>query len=331
MGSWVGSHAVCTWFPEHGAELIAADDLDAFAALAPAGKIFTCVGSDGPWLLVKYGDASFRASPEVFAKVATPAFALGQRVKAGVAFGEVSHLGWHFRDEAPIYLLSFGGEQASRRYTEAELTAVQAPAPKPPRLILASASPARQQTLLDAGLSPEIVVSKVDEDAFTAPDVIGLVATLAKAKARAVFTGLDSAEDLLVVACDSLLELDGQPMGKPASAAQAVERWRQMRGRTGRLHTGHHVVSQIGGVEDAVAAVATTEVVFANIDDTEISAYVATGEPLRVAGAFTIDGLGGAYVTTVCGDPHNVVGISLPLLRRMFAEVGVPWHTLWQV
>lgn len=198
-----------------------------------------------------------------------------------------------------------------------------------PRLILASASPARRQTLLDAGLAPESIVSQVDEDAFTAANVIGLVATLAKAKARAVFAELGGDDDVLVVACDSLLELDGEPMGKPEDPRQAIERWRRMRGRTAQLHTGHHVISRLGGSEDATSAVATTEVVFANIDDAEIEAYVASGEPLRVAGAFTIDGWGGAYVTTVCGDPHNVVGISLPLLRRMFAEHGVAWHTLW--
>lgn len=196
------------------------------------------------------------------------------------------------------------------------------------RFVLASASPGRRSTLTAAGLRPDVVVSAVDEDAYTASTVVGLVAALAKAKAAAVFATLDDPE-LLVVGCDSMLELDGEPMGKPATPEQAVERWRRMRGRTGWLHSGHHVISRINGVVDATTAVATTEVVFANIDDVEIEAYVASGEPLRVAGAFTIDGLGGAYVTTVCGDPHNVVGISLPLLRRMFAEHGVAWHTLW--
>lgn len=176
-----------------------------------------------------------------------------------------------------------------------------------------------------------MIVSRVDEDAFSAADVVGLVAALAKAKATAVHDLVDDGRDLLVVACDSLLELDGEPMGKPSDADEAIRRWRRMRGRTGRLHTGHHVIGRRGGELDATSAVATTEVVFANIDDAEIEAYVATGEPLRVAGAFTIDGLGGAYVTTLCGDPHNVVGISLPLLRRMFAELGVPWHSLWRL
>ena len=217
--------------------------------------------------------------------------------------------------------------------------------------MLASASPARLETLVRAGLNPRVAVSEVDEDAFTAPTVTGLVALLAKAKAEAVAATLrqaqgsspttqgpsrtlaepDEAGDVLVVGCDSLLELDGRPLGKPASPEEAVQRWQDMRGRTGYLHTGHHVVSRIGGRARTAAAVATTEVTFADLDDAEIEAYVATGEPGLVAGAFTIDGLGGAYVTSVTGDPHNVVGISLPLLRRLFAELGVPWHTLWKL
>ena len=201
-----------------------------------------------------------------------------------------------------------------------------------PDLVLASASPARLETLVRAGLDPRVVVSAVDEDAFTADSVTGLVAVLAKAKAEAVAATLvNHAPDVLVVGCDSLLELDGRPLGKPASPAEAVLRWREMRGRAGYLHTGHHVVARLGGQTRTAAAVATTEVAFADLDDAEIDAYVATGEPGVVAGAFTIDGLGGAYITSVTGDPHNVVGISLPLLRSLFADLGVPWHTLWKV
>ena len=218
-----------------------------------------------------------------------------------------------------------------------------------PTLVLASASPARLETLVRAGLSPRVVVSAVDEDAFTADSVTDLVAVLAQAKAEAVAATLAMPEadwpeepeessplaeifhgrDLLVVGCDSLLELDGRPLGKPASPAEAVERWREMRGRTGHLHTGHHVIARRNGQVGTASGVATTEVEFADLDDTEIDAYVATGEPGLVAGAFTIDGLGGPYVTSVKGDPHNVVGISLPLLRLLFADLGVPWHTLW--
>jgi septum formation protein len=123
-----------------------------------------------------------------------------------------------------------------------------------------------------------------------------------------------------VLGCDSVLDLDGEALGKPADAEQAVERWRRMRGRSGVLRTGHCLVDTRTGRD--CAEVASTTVHFADLSEAEIEAYVATGEPLRVAGAFTIDGLGGPFVDGVEGDPHNVVGLSLPLLRRMLAEVG---------
>ena len=194
--------------------------------------------------------------------------------------------------------------------------------------MLASASPARLETLTRAGLRPQVIVSAVDEDAFTATKVTELVAVLAQAKAEAVAAVLPEDGDVLVVACDSLLDLDGRPLGKPATPEEAIQRWQEMRGRTGHLHTGHHVIGRLDGQTRSVAAVATTEVRFADVTDAEIGAYVATGEPQQVAGAFTIDGLGGAFVTGITGDHHNVVGISLPLLRRLFAELGVGWHTL---
>ena len=195
--------------------------------------------------------------------------------------------------------------------------------------MLASASPARLETLTRAGLRPQVIVSAVDEDAFTATKVTELVAVLAQAKAEAVAAVLPEDGDVLVVACDSLLDLDGRPLGKPATPEEAIQRWQEMRGRTGHLHTGHHVIGRLDGQTRSVAEVATTEVRFADVTDAEIGAYVATGEPQQVAGAFTIDGLGGAFVTGITGDHHNVVGISLPLLRRLFAELGVGWHTLW--
>ena len=124
-----------------------------------------------------------------------------------------------------------------------------------------------------------------------------------------------------------MLELDGEIHGKPADADEAIRRWRAMRGHHGVLHTGHCVIDTATGRE--VARSADTIVRFADLTDDEIDAYVATGEPLRVAGAFTIDGLGGAFVTGIEGDPHTVVGIGLPLLREMFAELGVAWTDLW--
>ncbi len=204
--------------------------------------------------------------------------------------------------------------------------------------MLASASPARLETLRRAGLRPVVVVSDVDEDAFSAPDVIALAGVLARAKAEAVAAQLPrhgsgpapaGASTTLVVGCDSLLELDGRALGKPGSAAAAASRWREMRGRSGHLHTGHHVISVARNQVRSAGAVATTTVEFADLSDAEIEAYAATGEPERVAGAFTIDGLGGAFVTSITGDPHNVVGISLPLLRRLFAGLDVAWPDLW--
>ncbi len=197
------------------------------------------------------------------------------------------------------------------------------------RVVLASASPARLRTLRAAGLAPEVVVSGVDEDAITAESVPALVAALAEAKANAVATGLADEDVVLVIGCDSMLELDGLALGKPHDPAVATARWRSMRGRDAVLHTGHHLVLRRCGVTESRTAVASTTVTFADLDDDEIAAYVATGEPLAVAGAFTIDGLGGAFVTGLTGDPHNVVGISLPLLRRMLADLGLRWTDLW--
>jgi septum formation protein len=194
----------------------------------------------------------------------------------------------------------------------------------PPRLVLASQSPARLATLRAAGVSPEVVVSGVDEDAVTLSDPAELSLELARRKVLAV---ADGQRDAVVVGCDSVLEIDGSAHGKPGSAAEAVERWRRMRGRSGVLHTGHWVVDTRSG--RAVGRGARTTVHFAALSDAEIEAYVGSGEPLHVAGAFTLDGLGGAYVTGIEGDPHNVVGISLPLLRDLLAELGVPWHSLW--
>ena len=196
------------------------------------------------------------------------------------------------------------------------------------RLVLASASPARLRTLRSAGLDPEVVVSGVDEDKITAAGVPELVAALAEAKAGAVAGELAGA-DVLVIGCDSMLELDGRALGKPHDPTEATARWRAMRGRDGVLHTGHHLVLRRGAGTDRRTAVASTTVTFADIDDDEIAVYVATGEPLLVAGAFTIDGLGGPFVSGLTGDPHNVVGISLPLLRRMLADLGLRWTDLW--
>jgi septum formation protein len=188
------------------------------------------------------------------------------------------------------------------------------------RFVLASASPARLSTLRAAGVQPEVIVSGVDEDAIAADSGPDLVQALATAKAQAVAGRLTG--DLLVLGCDSMLEFDGRVVGKPGSVDEAVDRWRQLRGRTGVLHTGHALLELRDGSVRTAAAVASTEVRFAQLSDDEIEAYVGTGEPLKVAGAFTIDGLGGWYVESIVGDHHNVVGLSLPLLRRMLLELG---------
>src|SRR6266508_1941851 len=184
-----------------------------------------------------------------------------------------------------------------------------------PRLVLASASPARLATLRSAGIDPDVIVSGVDESTVTEPAPGRLSLTLAQLKARAV-AARPAASGALVLGCDSVLESD---------AEDAVARWKRMRGRTGVLHTGHCLISPAG----EAAAVADTLVRFADVTDAEIAAYVATGEPLQVAGAFTIDGLGGPFVEGVDGDPGTVVGHSLPLLRRLLGRLGVPITDLW--
>ena len=192
------------------------------------------------------------------------------------------------------------------------------------RLILASASPARLRLLRAAGLDPEVVVSGVDE-ATASDDPTEIALELSQQKANAV---ADVHPDALVLACDSVLEFGGEAYGKPATAADAVARWRQMRGRTGRLLTGHCIVDRTNRCE--VAGIVGTTVHFGQPTDAEIDAYVATGEPLEVAGAFTLDGLSAPFIAGVDGDPGNVIGVSLPLVRDLLLQLGVDITSLWR-
>lgn len=199
------------------------------------------------------------------------------------------------------------------------------------RLYLASTSPARLTTLRAAGVEPVVVPSNVDEDAAVAAagplSPTDMVQLLARLKAEAV-AGSDI--DGFILGCDSAFELDGAVYGKPHTAAVARDRWNLQRGREGQLHSGHWLIDHRGGeLGDAAGAVSSTFVRFADVTDNEIDAYIATGEPLKVAGAFTIDSLGAAFIAEIRGDAHSVVGVSVATLRELLRGFGVEWHSLW--
>ena len=211
------------------------------------------------------------------------------------------------------------------------------------QVCLASTSPARLMLLRQAGIEPLTRSPQTDEDAVAAQAAAErggalapaeLVLLLAHAKAHDVASRLiaeDAAFDGLVIGGDSMFALGGRVYGKPYTAEEATRRWREMRGATGILHSGHSIIRVQPGAEPReVSAVAEAAVTFAaDIGDDEIAAYVATGEPLHVAGAFTVDSLGGAFITRVDGDPSTVVGMSLSTIRRLVAELGVSWTDLW--
>ena len=195
------------------------------------------------------------------------------------------------------------------------------------RLVLASQSPARLQLLRQAGLQPDVVVSGVDESTVKSPRVAELVALLASAKATAV---AKDQTDALVIGADSLLEFRGQPLGKPTDAADVRARWQRMAGRSGVLHTGQALLDvRDGVVTRRDVGVSSTLVHFASPTPAELDAYIATGEPLAVAGAFTLDGLGAPFVRRIEGDHSAVIGLSLPLLRTQLANLDLSITSLW--
>lgn len=175
-------------------------------------------------------------------------------------------------------------------------------------------------------------MSGVTEDTDPLESVPELTTRLARRKAEAVSARIDhEPRTTVVIGCDSMLELDGMGYGKPGTPAEAARRWQRMRGHSGLLHTGHHVMLHQGEAITTRTAVASTLVHFAELADEEIDAYVASAEPLHVAGGFTVDGLGGPFITGIEGDHHNVVGLSLPLLRTILTELGISWPSLWRI
>jgi septum formation protein len=196
---------------------------------------------------------------------------------------------------------------------------------KVPALVLASGSGARLRVLRSAGLEPEVVVSGVDETNRDNLDTAALVAELADRKATAVAAMRPGA---LVLGCDSMLDQDGTALGKPGSAQAAASFWRDLAGRSATLYTGHCLID--GPANRRSQAVAATTVRFGRPTESELAAYIATGEPLGVAGAFTIEGYGAPFVDGIDGDHGNVLGLSMPLLRRMLAELGLVITDLWR-
>jgi len=206
------------------------------------------------------------------------------------------------------------------------------------KLVLASTSPARLRLLRDGGIDPVTISPGVDEELVTQlaieageiSNTQDMVMRLAKAKAEAVLNHPD-AQGALIIGCDSSLDLDGESLGKPHEPEVAIERWKSMRGRSGRLYTGHWLIDNRDNSPSpkALGQATNTTVHFADLSDSEVLAYVGTGEPLKVAGAFTIDGLGGAFIRAIEGDSHTVVGLSLPTLRELCIKLGVDYPSLW--
>lgn len=195
-----------------------------------------------------------------------------------------------------------------------------------PKLVLASASPSRLRLLKSAGLSPEVLVSGIDEESpdYEKLSPSELVIALAIVKAHTVKELVDY--PALIVGCDSTFEFEGMSLGKPLTPENAISRAKSLRGKSGLLHTGHCIIDTEKGIE--ISDIATTKVFFANMTDDEIESYVATGEPLNVAGGFTLDGLSSPFISRIEGETSNVIGLSLPLLRNAINKLGYRWFDL---
>ena len=200
-------------------------------------------------------------------------------------------------------------------------------------VILASASPARLMLLRSQKINPIVIPSEINErqieEEHKSQSTEVIVEKLSIAKANYVLENNLSLDKGVLIAADSMLEFESKIFGKPLNAKNAIERWKQMRGKSGILHTGHTVIRLDN--KQTISRVVSTKVQFANVDDEEIVAYVASGEPLQVAGAFTLDSLGAAFVTQGQGDHSNVVGLSLPTLRDIVRELGLSWTSLWEM
>ena len=195
-----------------------------------------------------------------------------------------------------------------------------------PRIVLASQSTSRRRLLEGAGLKPTIIVSHVDEetDFFNAMAPAYMVIALAIAKAHTVREQIDY--PALIIGCDSTFDVDGVSFGKPGTPEIAMDRAKQISGRTGLLHTGHCIIDTAQGIE--IADRVTTKVTFTDMSDLEITDYVASGEPLHVAGGFTLDGLSAPFISRIEGDPSGIIGLSLPLLRRVVNSLGLSWNSI---
>jgi septum formation protein len=195
-----------------------------------------------------------------------------------------------------------------------------------PKIVLASASPSRLRLLTSAGIKPTVVVSGVDEEdvAYSQLTPRELVTALAIVKAHTVRSLIEY--PALIIGCDSTFEFEGESLGKPGNAENAIARAKRLRGNSGLLHTGHCIIDTEKEIE--ISDVATTRVHFANMTDEEIEGYVATGEPLHVAGGFTLDGISAPFITKIEGETSNVIGLSLPLLRNAVNQLGYKWFEL---